>query len=335
MSNKVKVPGGAFYAGDGLTVDPITRTVSAGGGDVTTPDWNQNDETASDYIKNRPGGYDDYVLTQVIKTIVFNQHQSGNIYQGGCPSDFSNLLRTTYDSGHHTIEVKFNDISYDNVPIHKDVDEMVGTFYYIGDVALTDYPFCIGWVTYVGGGSYDTVCYYSEQTSIETWLTGYQPQPVKINNKYLDVVIPNNIGYRNISYNSEWSYGFTFGSNNQTYSLGSWAIGGQNKIYGSGGAAVGKWLVNTSNINNNAVMVGQWSETPINDTDVPDKKLILCSGKSNVKKDCFGANESIGKFYIPIIMTELQLKSTTEGSTKRYKVTVDDTGALTATEVTT
>ena len=32
MDNKVKVPGGAFYAGDGLTVDPVTRTVSAGGG---------------------------------------------------------------------------------------------------------------------------------------------------------------------------------------------------------------------------------------------------------------------------------------------------------------
>ena len=32
MSNKVKVPGGAFYAGDGLTVDQTTRTVSAGGG---------------------------------------------------------------------------------------------------------------------------------------------------------------------------------------------------------------------------------------------------------------------------------------------------------------
>ena len=54
MSNKVKVPGGAFYAGDGLTVDTVTRTVSAGGGDVTTPDWNQNDATASDYIKNKP-----------------------------------------------------------------------------------------------------------------------------------------------------------------------------------------------------------------------------------------------------------------------------------------
>lgn len=32
ISNKIKVPGGAFYAGDGLTVDPVTRTVSAGGG---------------------------------------------------------------------------------------------------------------------------------------------------------------------------------------------------------------------------------------------------------------------------------------------------------------
>ena len=32
VSSKTKVPGGAFYAGDGLTVDPVTRTVSASGG---------------------------------------------------------------------------------------------------------------------------------------------------------------------------------------------------------------------------------------------------------------------------------------------------------------
>ena len=38
MSNKVKVPGGAFYAGDGLTVDQTTRTVSAGGGGGVSPE---------------------------------------------------------------------------------------------------------------------------------------------------------------------------------------------------------------------------------------------------------------------------------------------------------
>ena len=74
MSNKVKVPGGAFYAGDGLTVDPITRTVSAGGGDVTTPDWNQNDSTAPDYVKNRThyeeSAYVDYVLNMSSTNIV-------------------------------------------------------------------------------------------------------------------------------------------------------------------------------------------------------------------------------------------------------------------------
>ena len=63
MSNKVKVPGGAFYLGDGLTVDPVTRTVSGGGsgGSSVQSDWNQNDSTAADYIKNRPF-YEDSLL---------------------------------------------------------------------------------------------------------------------------------------------------------------------------------------------------------------------------------------------------------------------------------
>ena len=73
MTNKVKVPGGAFYAGDGLTVDPVTRTVSAGGSSVQ-PDWNQNDSTAADYVKNRTHyeekAYVDYVLNMSNTDIV-------------------------------------------------------------------------------------------------------------------------------------------------------------------------------------------------------------------------------------------------------------------------
>ena len=54
MSNKVKVPGGAFYLGDGLTVDQTTRTVSAGGG--SQADWNVTDSADSAFIKNKPFG---------------------------------------------------------------------------------------------------------------------------------------------------------------------------------------------------------------------------------------------------------------------------------------
>lgn len=54
-----KIPCGGFFVGDGLEIDKATNTLKATGGSsaTTTPDWNQNEETASDYIKNRPGGY--------------------------------------------------------------------------------------------------------------------------------------------------------------------------------------------------------------------------------------------------------------------------------------
>ena len=51
-----KIPCGGFYLGDGLTMDGNTLK-SLGGKQVQT-DWNQNDTTAKDYIKNRPGGYE-------------------------------------------------------------------------------------------------------------------------------------------------------------------------------------------------------------------------------------------------------------------------------------
>lgn len=56
MDNKVKIPCGGFYLGDGLTMDG--NTLKSLGGEQVQTDWNQNDTTAKDYIKNRPGGYE-------------------------------------------------------------------------------------------------------------------------------------------------------------------------------------------------------------------------------------------------------------------------------------
>ena len=96
MSNKVKVPGGAFYAGDGLTVDPITRTVSAGGGDVTTPDWNQNDATASDYVKNRPFYTGDPVETVLVEESTVEFVLEAELYVSRFPSTFEATVGETY-----------------------------------------------------------------------------------------------------------------------------------------------------------------------------------------------------------------------------------------------
>ena len=56
--NNKKIPCGGFYLGDGLTMDGNTLK-SLGGGEQVQTDWNQNDSTAKDYIKNRPGGYEE------------------------------------------------------------------------------------------------------------------------------------------------------------------------------------------------------------------------------------------------------------------------------------
>ena len=54
--NNKKVPCGGFYLGDGLIMDG--NTLESLGGEQVQSDYAQNDPTAKDYIKNRPGGYE-------------------------------------------------------------------------------------------------------------------------------------------------------------------------------------------------------------------------------------------------------------------------------------
>ena len=55
--NNKKIPCGGFYLGDGLTMDG--NTLKSLGGEQVQTDYAQNDPTAKDYIKNRPGGYEE------------------------------------------------------------------------------------------------------------------------------------------------------------------------------------------------------------------------------------------------------------------------------------
>ena len=168
MENKVKVPGGAFYAGDGLTVDPITRTVSAGGGDVTTPDWNQNDATASDYIKNRPGGYLEYTnIGTINKTANFTQ-TSDNKYQ------YKGEIVGTINRGAR-YNITFNGVLYENVPILPHDYTFI-----LGDWDLVNYPFALGYQENMGGGLTEEHNYSSVGGEISITIVKLQSKPVLI-----------------------------------------------------------------------------------------------------------------------------------------------------------
>ena len=168
MENKVKVPGGAFYAGDGLTVDPVTRTVSAGGGDVTTPDWQQNDATASDYIKNRPGGYLEYTnIGTINKTANFMQI-SDNKYQYNGEIVGRINMDTRYD-------ITFNGVLYENVPISPHDYTFI-----LGDWDLVNYPFALGYQENMGGGLTEEHNYSSVGGEISITIVKLQSKPVLI-----------------------------------------------------------------------------------------------------------------------------------------------------------
>ena len=56
VNTPTKVPCGGFVLGEGLALGEDGKTLNVTGGG-SQADWNQNDETAADYVKNRPGGY--------------------------------------------------------------------------------------------------------------------------------------------------------------------------------------------------------------------------------------------------------------------------------------
>ena len=56
VNTPTKVPCGGLVLGEGLALGEDGKTLNVTGGG-SQADWNQNDESAADYIKNRPGGY--------------------------------------------------------------------------------------------------------------------------------------------------------------------------------------------------------------------------------------------------------------------------------------
>ena len=346
MANKVKVPGGAFYLGDGLTVDPITRTVSAGGGDVTTPDWNQNDATASDYIKNRPGGYDGQQQENDSGDYKFTYSNGKGTYNGSIATDIINNSQTVDVTIYNGSENK----KFENVPV---IQNSNGN--YIGDINLIEYPFCFNYPVYVGGGSYNNECYtnitpYMSGGSLNITVTGMGAiKPVKFNGKYIEV--PSDMGKNNrtVGWDTE---SFAVGVNNYSGN-GGFAVGTNNSasyscfVVGTDNNTGSNSDVGVFGKNNNigsstfdsdgAVVVGQYSKKVGSVSKRPT--FIIGSGNSTTAATVFWADATTGHFLLPVVMTQVQpdtliLKSSTSGSKKKFKITVDDSGAITATETT-
>ena len=143
-------------------------------------DWQQNDETANDYIKNRPGGYD--ALTEILPETTLNFAGSTSLALTNCPP----------------IEVgKKYTVTFYPPDTDKTEYELIGR----NDSRGLGYV-CIGNETYTWGGGTDTTTPFvifttigsttniviSSSSSIRTYNIKIKAiAPVKIPEKYLDI----------------------------------------------------------------------------------------------------------------------------------------------------
>ena len=342
-----KIPCGGFMLGEGLVLseDGKTLNVSGGGGGGVQPDWNQNDSTATDYIKNRPF-YSETTETVLVEesTVPFTSPGSG-IYYATIQSAFKPTAGETYK------------VSWDGA-VYECVGETISGYTVIGNPSVigvgadTGEPFVISpLVDNSGIEIYTKDTSASHTISISGSISEVTQIPDKyISNTFRDVVIAGNPLHWS---ENDWTkyYGlFQSGkllmingigsSNSEGYVLSMFYMSGVYRM--SAVSSTGDFYELGANsyseenefywapIIDLGAFYFDYQQTGSSASEVY-KRLEASDGLTFTTKK---ANEDAVRQKVVLEGDkEIILSSSTSGSTKKFRVTVDDSGTLKATEV--
>ena len=143
---------------------------------VTMPDWLENETSASDYVKNRPGGY---YVTESQKIWSGTLNFATERTAGGYSVDAGMGYVSTPES--KKCNVVFNGTKYENVDI-----EEGSAYLTLGDSNLVKYPFYLNSVGYAGGGTYYFESWSSVQGKVAIEVYADVASVVKIPQKFLE-----------------------------------------------------------------------------------------------------------------------------------------------------
>lgn len=333
------------------------RSGGGTGNSGVQPDWNQNDAKKPDYVKNRPFYTGDPVETVLVEESTVSFSDNNGVYAGEVTSTFSATVGNTY-------MVYWDGAVYESVC----ADYMAG-YTAIGNLSIagagadTGEPFFI-----VPNGSSINIYTLDTYASHTISISGFVSEVVKIDEKYLpehsvlysgnpanwtlakkqkmyddfisgklilyeyrdnsigvvlSVFYSKPIGLHFVFFNRDNSlisfagnafsepsdlsvYGINSLINNQIDKVTRW------KLYKSSGSEVGDLLAMYVTFDGTTNKACIWSETK---SDGPT---------TNVERSTIVTNGD----------SDIVLSSSTSGSTKKFRITVDDSGAITATEVT-
>ena len=315
-------------------------------------DWNQNDSAAADYIKNRPFYTGDLVQTVLVEesTVSFT-NASANLYYGAISTTIELAVGETY-------EVSWDGAVYECVCKSVSGFIVIGNMSIIGAGADTGEPFAISPLADNHGTEIYTLdTSASHAISISTFAPA---EVVKIPDKYIsdtfrDVVIAGNplkwstddwTEYYGLFQNRKLlKINVARGSNDEGYVL--------SMLYNARTRATkittitedgGLYYLSVNSTNNERYWAPVFDNENLylryiqtgSDTNYINReeydRLDLSNGLSLTTKK---ANEDA--FSRKVVLEgdkEIVLSSSTANSTKKFKITVDDSGTISATEVT-
>ena len=145
--------------GSGVVIEPeYKEAIKEAAGGVQS-DWNQNDETKPDYVKNRPFYEADEAETVVESTVTF-AHDDGESIHGSLPANAPLVVGSTY-------RVMFNDEEYECVAYHPQEEgeggRVLADYIVIGNsVHLSDVPS----IATMGNGEPFAIVQYADDLSL-------------------------------------------------------------------------------------------------------------------------------------------------------------------------
>ena len=137
-------------------------------------DWNQNDETAADYIKNRPFYTGDPVETVFVEESTVSFVGNNGLYHAEFPSTFEATIGETYT-------VSWDGTVYECTCAFADGDLTIGNLSIIGAASDTGEPFLIG----MFNGEKIVIITADTSASHTFSISGTVTPVVKIDKKYL------------------------------------------------------------------------------------------------------------------------------------------------------
>ena len=321
----------------------VNITGSSGGG--VQPDWNQNDETAADYIKNRPFYTGDPSETVLVEESTVSFSGSGGMYSAQIQSNFEATVGETY-------KVTWDGAVYECVCVNFRNSLFIGNLSIAGAGSDTGEPFLM-WVSNDSGIEiYTKDASASHTISISGSIAEVTQIPDKyISDTFRDVVIAGNPlhwsendwtkyyglfqsgkllmingigssrseGYvLSMFYSSTVRHMSAISSTGDLYNLGAYQDGEESKFYWAPIIDFGAFYFSY-----------QKSKSY---TSEAYKRLEIFDGLTFTTKN---ANEDeVRKKVVLEGDKEIILSSSTSGSLKKFKITVDDSGTISATEVT-